>query len=213
MSEVSQGGLPGAALELPPERVDGRRQRSVRTRQAIIEAYLELLREKRDLPTCEQVAEQARLSERAVFAHFADRERLAAAAFDHVLSQRRSTPAGDKITADRETRIKFQVEIRARACETWMPIWRVVSIGLYKSPEIARRIDMVRGLFRARLEEIYAVELATLKHPQRTAILSALDELTSFEGWQRMREQYGLSYDDARKSWIYAIDKLLPPTP
>ena len=189
------------------------RSRSARTRQAIIASYLELVREKRDIPTCEQVAERARLSERVVFTHFADREGLATAAFDLILSLNQMTPAGDKLTASRDVRIRFQVGLRARACETWMPLWRVASIGLNKSPEVSQRIAVVRERFKSRLESMYAPELATLEEPQRTATLIALDELTSFEGWARMREQYGLDYETACNSWIYTIDRLLPLAP
>ena len=73
MTEVSEGDLPGAAPPQPPERVDGRRQRSIRTRQAIIAAYLSLIEKSQRIPTAEQVAREANLSERAIFAHFADR--------------------------------------------------------------------------------------------------------------------------------------------
>lgn len=196
-----------------PERVDGRRARSLRTRSLILEAYLVLLREKKDIPTSEQVAQRAGLSTRAVFAHFADREALAVAAFDLVLSSARSTPFNDKVVADRPSRIRFQVAIRAASCEAWQPLWQVVMIGQFKSPDIAKRIELVRARMRGRVETIYQPELASLAEPQRTATLSALETLTSFESWERMRGHYGLSYEAACDSWIYAIDRLLPPTP
>src|SRR6185503_18086501 len=44
--------------------VDGRRQRSERTRKLIIEAYLELLRENPDVPTSARIAERAGYSVR-----------------------------------------------------------------------------------------------------------------------------------------------------
>ena len=132
---------------------------------------------------------------------------------DQLAAGELTTAAGDKLTASRDVRIRFQVGLRARTCETWMPLWRVASIGLNKSPEVSQRIAVVRERFKSRLESMYAPELATLEEPQRTATLIALDELTSFEGWARMREQYGLDYETACNSWIYTIDRLLPLAP
>ena len=33
------------------------------------------------------------------------------------------------------------------------------------------------------------------------------------ESWARMREHYGLSFEEACDVWIRAIDRMLPPTP
>jgi AcrR family transcriptional regulator len=212
MNKVSESGLPSAALGTP-ERVDGRRLRSERTRQAILGSYLELLREKLTVPTYQEVAIHAGVSQRALFVHFSDREELAVAAFDLILSLHRSVPAGDVLAAGRAERIRFQVEQRARTCELWLPLWKMAITGRNRSLKIERRVEVVLERCKARLETVYERELATLHEPERTATLSALDELTSFEGWDRMRTRYKLDYNGACNAWIYAIDKLLPPTP
>jgi AcrR family transcriptional regulator len=193
--------------------IDGRRARGLRSRQAVIDAYLDLLRETREIPTSEQVAQRAGLSPRALFGHFPDRETLAISAFDHVLSLRRATDATPMLGASRAERIKFQVEIRARSCERWLPLWRVVLTGQFSIPGITSRIDMVRELLRRRLTSLYEPELSLLGKAERTATLAALETLTGFEGWERMRVQHKMSYDDACKGWIRAVDRLLPPTP
>jgi hypothetical protein len=41
----------------------------------------------------------------------------------------------------------------------------------------------------------------------------ALESLLDFESWARMRELYGLSFEQASGVWFKAIDRLLPPTP
>ncbi len=62
-------------MALSPKNVeiDGRRLRSERTRQYIIEAYLVLLRESPRLPTAAQIAERAGYSVRSLFERFPDR--------------------------------------------------------------------------------------------------------------------------------------------
>jgi len=44
-------------------------------------------------------------------------------------------------------------------------------------------------------------------------LLIALEALIDFESWGRMREDHGLSFDEACSVWIRMIDRMLPPTP
>ena len=64
-----------------------------------------------------------------------------------------------------------------------------------------------------RLELMYRPELAALDDRARKHTLIALEALTDFESWARMRELYGLSLEEACGVWIRAIDRMLPPTP
>jgi AcrR family transcriptional regulator len=195
-----------------PPRVDGRRLRSARTRLAILAAYVECLREHRSVPTAEQVARAAKLSERAVFAHFADMEALAVAAFDFILGQRHPAPVSDAAHPDLDTRIRLQVRVRAETCENWLPLWRIVVSGNLQSSEIAKRSEIVRGFTRQRLERMYAPELAALEECDRIATMNALEALFDFESWGRLREQYGLSVDQACEAWTRIVGRLLKPT-
>lgn len=65
----------------------------------------------------------------------------------------------------------------------------------------------------ARLELMYKPELSVLSADERRDLLIALEALTDIESWARMREQHGLPFEEASDVWIYAIDRLLPPTP
>ena len=56
-------------------------------------------------------------------------------------------------------------------------------------------------------------ELATLDDRARKHTLIALEALTDFESWGRMRELYGLSVEQGCDLWIRIIDRILPPTP
>jgi len=53
--------------------------------------------------------------------------------------------------------------------------------------------------------------LAALSEAERTQLLVALEILTDFESWGRMREGLGLSIEAARDIWINAIGRMLPP--
>ena len=193
--------------------VDGRRLRSERTRQLIIEAYLSLLRESPQVPTSAQIAERAGYSVRSVFERFPDLLALRIAATDHAFAQGTANAQLRDLDGDRATRIRSQVETRARTCETWLPMWRALNSNQGDSEELKSRVRLARELIFRRLELMYQPELATLDEPMRRYTLIALEALTDFESWARMRENYGLSIEEAREVWMRMIDRLLPPAP
>jgi AcrR family transcriptional regulator len=193
-------------------KADGRHARSLRTRAAIVDAFLALIREKEEVPTAKALAKRAGCSTRSVFERFSDFKELASAAFDHVLQQGLSTPVGDTPSKDRATRIAFQVRVRATNCENWLPLWRVLmraSIGAKEALQI--RMSIVREMSRARLRLMYEPELSTVSQWRRDATLIALEALTDYESWGRMREHYKLTFEQACEVWVAMTDQLLPP--
>lgn len=210
-----QGSDQGAATETPkrPGRIDGRRQRSARTRQAIIEAYLGLLRENPQVPTGVQIAERAGCSIRSIFERFDDMDTLGLAAIDHIIGLGLSTPVGDRAEGDRPSRLRFHVETRARICENWLPLWRVLVRHQDEGDSVKARIHFVREAILARVKLMYRPELSTLSETERARMLIALEALTDFEAWGLMRGRHGLSFEAAVDVWIGTIDRLLPATP
>lgn len=195
-------------------RLDGRRMRSERTKQMIIEAFLALLRDgSPSIPTATQIADRAGYSVRSVFEKFPDLLALRIAATDHAIAVGTSQAAPRNVDGDRATRIATQVETRAQTCETWLPLWRAVNLNQGDSLELKLRIKLMREAIRQRLELMYRPELEALPEPMRSNTLLSLELLTDFESWGRMREFYGLSVEQARTVWERAIDKLLPRTP
>lgn len=203
--------MTGTAASTPI--VDGRRLRSERTRQIIIEAYLSLLRANPKIPTSNQIAERAGYSVRSVFERFPDLLSLRIAATDHAFALGNAQAVLHDVDADRPTRIRSQVETRAQTCENWLPLWRALNANKGESAELTTRIRLVREAIWNRLEIMYRPELSTLDELRRRQVLIALEALTDFESWGRMREGNGLSIERACTVWIKAIDRLLPPTP
>ncbi len=195
------------------ERVDGRRQRSQRTRQTIIEAYLALLRENPHVPTAAQIAERAGYSVRSIFERFPDLLSLRIAATDYVFAVGNAQAVPHDVNGDRPTRLRSQVETRAQTCERWLPLWRALNANKGESSELKMRIRLARELIMKRLELMYQPELSTLSELDRKRTLIALEALTDFESWARMRDLHDLSFEQACTLWIGAIDRLLPPTP
>jgi AcrR family transcriptional regulator len=192
-----------------PPYVDGRRRRSEQTRQAIIEAYLDLVRANQEPPTAPEIAKRAGISTRSVFERFTDLLTLSLAVADYAFEQALAQAAVPNVDADFNTRLKAQVEVRAAICEQWLPLWRTLLRYQSRSEELLLRIKRIRAAMMSRLALVYGPELSMLPEPERVQLLIGLDVLTGFESWGRMREEHGLSIEAAREIWINAIGRLL----
>ena len=215
MTDVVQ---PGDAIAPAPSegreaRIDGRRLRSERTRRLIIEAYIALVRETGHMPTAAQIAERAGYSVRSIFERFPDLTALRVAVTDYAIAEARANAALRDLDADRLTRIRSQVNQRGSGCERWLPLWRVLSTDLSGAPDLQQRIGMIRQLIVMRMEMMFRPELSSVSDAVRKKIMLALESLLDFESWARMRELYGLSFEEACAVWVKAIDRLLPQTP
>jgi AcrR family transcriptional regulator len=220
MSETSAGmgsneSVVSVSRASRPARIDGRRLRSERTRQLIIEAYLALLRENPvvPLPTAARIAQRAGYSVRSVFERFPDLGKLRLAAADYALAQAAALAPPRNIDGDRPTRIRSQVATRAGTCERGVALWRVLIASVAEDDALKDRVRISRERTIERLEIMYRPELSTLSDQERKHMLIALEAITDIESWARMRELHGLSFDRACDVWISAIDRMLPPTP
>lgn len=203
---------PSAVAEAP--RVDGRRLRSARTRQSIIDAFLLLLHENPyQTPTAVQIAERAGYSVRSIFQRFPDLPALRVAAIDLAITRVAGQIPARNTDAGRAIRIRDQVQLRARVCEEWLPLWRALVMDRSESAELELRMRRAREATWKRLELMYRPELSGLSSADGRQLLIALEALTDYESWARMRGVHGLSVAAACEIWVRAIDRLLPPTP
>jgi AcrR family transcriptional regulator len=189
-------------------KVDGRRLRSERTRQVIIEAFMRLLRRTPAMPKASQIAAEAGCSVRSVFVRFSDLDALSVAAADYAIVQAQAEAVARNVDADRTTRINSHVETRAFVCEKWLPLWRL--IVWQEQPELRKRAAMVRSISIERLKLMYGPELSRLAELERDRLIMALAALISFESWDQLRHCYNLSMEDAQAVWRSAIDRMLP---
>ena len=200
-------------MALPSSSTDGRRLRSERTKQSIMDAYIDLLREKPEIPTAAQIAARAGISTRSIFERFVDLKGLSLATLDYACTLGEAQAIVRNVDGDRSTRLRSHVETRAQTCERWLPIWRVVVANQGKLDELRDRIRFIRQAIVKRMELMYRAELGMLPTEERRDLLIALEALIDFESWGRMREAHGLSFDEACSVWIRMIDRMLPPTP
>lgn len=196
-------------------RLDGRRLRSERTRQLIVEAYLALLLEQRRMPTAAEIADRAGYSVRSIFERFSDLDALSLTAADYAIALGQADAVARDTEGDRAARIRSHVRTRAQACEKWLPLWRMLTAKPVQEQvtDLRLRVLAVRRGNVERVELMYQPELATLDPPAREALVMALVTLTSFESWGALREDFGVSWDSALDVWVSAIDRMLPGSP
>ena len=195
--------------------MDGRRLRSERTKQLIIEAYLDLIRENPSvpMPTAAEIATRAGYSVRSIFERFPDLHTLRVAAADYSLAHAAALAPARDVDGDRGTRIRSQVETRAGTCERGVALWRALLFNVDENDALKARVKLARDRTIARMELMYRQELSVLSPTERRNLLIALEAVTDIESWARMRDMYGLSFAEACSVWIRVIDRMLPTTP
>lgn len=195
--------------------MDGRRLRSERTKQLIIEAYLGLIRETplTPMPTAVQIAARAGYSVRSIFERFSDLHALRVAAADYSLAHAAALAPARDVDGDRATRIRSQVETRAGTCERGIALWRSLLFNVDENDALKARIRLARDRTIERMELMYRPELSVLSPIERRNLLIALEAVTDIESWARLRDMFGLSFAEGCATWIRAIDRILPPTP
>ena len=181
------------------ELTDGRRARAERSRDAVVDAILELLYEGNRQPGAADIAERAGVSLRSVFRHFDDLETLHAVAvakhvelisplFELVLpvdATGAPAPVGRRIEAVVRQRAKLYEE---------MVLVRVVAERLRdRSSSIRAGLERSNRILKAQLLDAFAPELDGRDKAGRRAFGDALDLAASYAAWRQLREDQGLS--------------------
>lgn len=196
-----------AVVQIVP--ADGRAARGHRARAAVAAAMLDLLNDGVIKPTAAQIAARAGVSLRLVFHHFGDMEAILADAADLQFERLRPLLRSVSSSLALDRRIAEFVRIRAELHETVSPVRRA-SIRLEPfSPVIAERLGGARALLRKESEIVFRNELRALEPAQRRDALAALEAISSWETWEVMRMQQGLSPAQARKAIAHAINAVL----
>jgi AcrR family transcriptional regulator len=185
---------------------DGRRLRREQNREAVIDALLALFREGRYQPGTAEIAARAGLSPRSLFRYFDDVDDLhqAAASRQRLLARPLIEPGidPDQPVADK---IRAIVRARARLFEQIGPAGRALRACAHRHDPLAAELARNRAFLRRQLAAVFAPELAT----GAVAVLPALDVLCSFESYELLRHDQGLSRARTEAALTDAISTLL----
>ncbi len=176
---------------------DGRAARSQRTRDAVVEALLDLIEAGDPRPTARRVAEQAGVSLRSVYVHFEDLEDLFIAAAGRHLE--RMVELATPIPADGPLpeRIEAFAAQRCRILERVAPVRKAAVLQEPFSPALARVLELARKGARDEVGTVFTPELDRYGAVDRKRLLDAADVAASSATWETLRKHSGLSAETA----------------
>jgi len=183
--------------------LDGRVRRGRENRDKILQAVYELVRENQVPPTADQVAARAKVGERTVFRHFADMKALRADMSARVRGEigpvllKQISPEGSF-----DSRVKALVHKRARIFEHIAPFRRV---SASRPGQFEQERARLTAFLRSELEHVFAREVERMSRET----LDAIDAITSFEMWDRLRRDQKLGRSRAEAVIIQAIRRLV----
>jgi AcrR family transcriptional regulator len=195
-----------AEPEPEQEHEDGRRARRDRNREAVVDAYLDLVREGDMHPNVADVAERSGVSHRSVFRYFADKDELARTAVQRQTAWASSLAAIPvAATASLDDRIAALVEQRAEMFDRIGAVGRLSRALAGRQPIIAEQLELSRRFFRKQLTVLFERELTALGEPDSGEVLGAIDVLCSFESYDLLRRDQGMSQVRAKRTMARAV--------
>ncbi len=186
--------LPNAA----PIATDGRTLRSLRTREAIVDATIALLEQGDLRPTAPRVADQAGVSVRSVFQHFDDLETLHAEVAERLVERVGALvfPVDPQLPLD-ERLVGF-IRQRALLLEVVTPIRRAAEVHGPFSAEITKRLRAGQAFLRAEVTHTFGPELVAAG-ADREDLLDELDAVLSWNTWEGLRAGRGRDQPTAER--------------
>ncbi len=183
---------------------DGRVARGEQNRGAILDAVYALVREGVLRPTAEQVAERAGVGARTVFRHFADMEGLYTEMVERIEREVAPLLEAPPPTGSIDERARALVRSRASLFERIANFKRSGNLQRLDSAVIRRKHALMP---RREREALLAAlpELASAPDAAR----EALDLVTSFEAWDRLRVDQRLGRERAEAVVEHAVLALL----
>ncbi len=169
------------------EKVDGRRARGLRTRDAIISALLDLIAGGDIAPTAQRIADRAGVSVRSVYQHFADVEGLYADAADRTYEWVRQTAKVIDPSLPIARRVEAFVDDRAGTLESLLPFHRAVRLMEPSSDRVRNYRVSMEKWEKDRIAKVFAVELKGIETSRRSAVHGAIDVLSSTDSWDHLR--------------------------
>jgi AcrR family transcriptional regulator len=185
---------------------DGRRLRSERSRQAIIDAMLQLVEEGVLVPTAQQVSDRAGVGIRSVFRHFSDMESLFAKADSVIRSQYQNIFAGGNREGSLQDRLLHAVEQRALAYEAIGNHFLTTKAQLWRYPILQAQYARAQHELRRDLDD-WLPELLDLHSDDREMV----DAVASFENWNRLRQYQGLNKKTSIRLTVQMLQMIIFP--
>lgn len=191
-------------ISSPVPHPDGRKQRSERSRLAIVDAMLALIMGGKMEPSAAEIAEHAGVSARTVFRHFEEMDSLYSEMTERMeaeimpIIQQPFTADGWRGQMDQ------LLDRRAMIYERIMPLKIAASIRRFSSNYLMVNYQRFLHLERVGLENVLPDAIR-----KNSALMSAVEMCAGFQTWRRLRQDQNLSTEQAQDVVRLTISKLL----
>lgn len=181
-------------FDLELEQQDGRHARRDRNKFAVVDAYLDLIREGNPRPGIAQVAERSGVSHRSVFRYFSDKDELARTSIERQESRvAPMLPIAFEPSAPLATRIDLLVERRLEFFDAVAPVARLTRSLATMQPILDAELTKGRAFLRSQVKRLLSPELDAMDTRRAGLVLAAADVLCSFEVTDLLRVDHRLS--------------------
>ena len=184
--------------------VDGRRQRSERSRAAILTAALNLIDSGNYAPTTREIAQEAGVGLRSFFRHFEDMEALIEAIDQKMRQYYEPLFDRDFQAGELEARIEDTVIGLTDAYERLKNMMMITRVQLWRSEVLQKNYARNQNGLRKHLEK-WLPELKGVPEANREAAHAT----ASYETWDRLRRHQKLNISQARNAMIAALTAVL----
>jgi len=185
---------------------DGRRQRSERSREQIIEAMFELIREGDMGPSAAKVAERARVGLRTVFRHFEDMDSLYVEMAERILAEIMPKVLAPFEARDWRGRFLEHVERRIEIYEYILPVRVAANVRRFQSRFLMEEYRRSLLIERSGLKALLSDEINA-----DPVLFAAIETAASFQTWRRLRQDSDLMPEEAAKVFRLTLERLVGP--
>ena len=190
------------------EQSDGRRQRSQRSRQKILEAMWALMLGGDMDPSAADIAEKAGVGLRSVFRHFEDMDAIHRELV--LLAEEKVTPLLMQPYKAQDWKSQL-VELVSRTVDLWDPLrvpHATVEARRFKS-------DILMDDYkRSRMKELSAVKaVLPADIPDHETVLLSLDAILCFSNVRRLREERNLSVQKTKAVMTHMVEAIIKDIP
>lgn len=191
-------------MKLPDfHETDGRRLRSIASRDRIIHAVIELIDQKSEMPSAENIAAQAGVGLRSVFRHFGDMDTLYAAVLERI-GRRYLFMLEPYRPGSWQDQLRESLDRRMQLFETGLGFR--LAADLYRTGSATVRMGRrtFEEMLRARLESVVPETV------RADAIwFEQLDMWLNLDCYASLRERRGMSHSEAAALISVAIEQLI----
>ena len=184
--------------------IDGRHHRSIKTRQVIVTAFIDLIGRGHPSPTAEQIAAHAQVGLRTVFRHFDDMETLyreITQRLDELMMPLVHKHLKATLWSDR---LVESIERRCDIFDRLTPYHIAAQLHMHDSEYILQQVNR-----RVKIEKDILAWLLPAAYVEDRVFFEGLSMLVSLETWMRLRGLQGLSASKAKAVVLMTVQSLL----